>query len=800
MDRASNIDKSSAARQASIKHYHGNYLGIVVQNNDPEKRGRIKVFIPHISATVYNGWDSSADDKVFKFIGKNVDSELTNIIDELKTILPWANCAAPLAGGVASGRYNAHQQTGSISDSAKLKTTVPGPVQDTKYNLNSDGIGESPSRKYEVETLYVNDAFNSTKTSNSGSVRTGYPNEINKYSKHYAPNSYSNCAKGTFSVPNVGAHVWVFFDRGNIMSPVYFAVSHGAEDWQGIYDSTNDTHGTDYPGAYENKSKKDDPTYNHNTETYRNKFVINQKGGALEFVNTDNREILRMTHYSGSYKEFNNYTNTEFAANNDQKLVLADQFLTVRGHRSEYVDENYDLIVRGDSFKKVGTFNKEKFQEWHDKVSVLADIKQLFERKRATYTDTGSIAFQRQSPMQNQSGTFAKCPLCCSDDRQYYWNISNLSLTSLSLPTVDSTNENVYAGIYCDPTGASASFSFEQPAIGSSNFLDGGNCPVCGGTGLSPSTQDGTWDFEDKTSQVTEKLRQEIADLTLIEKQLGLGGSEINHITKHKVETIGLVMNDFPSIRIDEVGKMNSAEVLIFPDGTVTSLSASPLVEYVHVDDLPGGSYSLNVCNKYNIQVGAGGLRMKSYGPVEIGGTITNIAGEQINIVSENEVNIASGKRLTITAEILTLRQKNYKQVLVDSNLGVSQNVIIGGGLHVEGELTVNHITAPVEIQETEQTKLYAKPVGAPRIGTCEVGSGSSAGSWPVYGTSADENSILCYTHSHQFKNVPLHLMNTSNDLRKVAKKLEEPVKSTAAPVEHENKGGGLTLKGETIS
>ena len=196
------------------------------------------------------------------------------------------------------------------------------------------------------------------------------------------------------------------------MSPVYFAVSYGTEDWQGIYDSTNDAHGIDYPGAYENKSKKDDPTYNHNTETYRNKFVINQKGGALEFVNTDNREILRMTHYSGSYKEFNNFTNTEFAANNDQKLVQADQFLTVRGHRNEYVDENYDLIVRGDSFKKVGTFNKEKFQEWHDKVSVLADIKQLFERKRATYTDTGSIAFQRQSPIQNQSGTFAACPLC----------------------------------------------------------------------------------------------------------------------------------------------------------------------------------------------------------------------------------------------------------------------------------------------------------------------------------------------------------------------------------------------------
>ena len=51
---------------------------------------------------------------------------------------------------------------------------------------------------------------------------------------------------------------------------------------------------------------------------------------------------------------------------------------------------------------------------------------------------------------------------------------------------------------------------------------------------------------------------------------------------------------------------------------------------------------------------------------------------------------------------MLTLRNKNNRQILVDGNLGVNQNVVIGGGLHVEGELSVHHITAPVEIQETE--------------------------------------------------------------------------------------------------
>jgi hypothetical protein len=145
--------------------------------------------------------------------------------------------------------------------------------------------------------------------------------------------------------------------------------------------------------------------------------------------------------------------------------------------------------------------------------------------------------------------------------------------------------------------------------------------------------------------------------------------------------------------------------------------------------------------------------------------------------------------------------------VLVDSNLGVSQNVIVGGGMHVEGELTVNHITAPEEIQETEQTTLYATTVTGKIIGYAKHPSHHGGGDewFAVYGGSstggtATQDCIQCYGHTHQFKNVPLHLMKTSSDVRKVAKKLEKPYKAPASPVEHENKGGGLTSKGESIS
>ena len=40
-----------------MQTFNSIYLGIVVQNNDPEYRGRVKVWIPHISSTIYNKWN-----------------------------------------------------------------------------------------------------------------------------------------------------------------------------------------------------------------------------------------------------------------------------------------------------------------------------------------------------------------------------------------------------------------------------------------------------------------------------------------------------------------------------------------------------------------------------------------------------------------------------------------------------------------------------------------------------------------------------------------------------------------------
>jgi hypothetical protein len=789
-----------------MNNYNGMYLGIVVQNNDPDKRGRVKIYVPHISANVYKNWYQQDKDKSFAFPGGNINSDLSEIIDELKDVLPWAEPAMPLVGASGSGRYNAHLDQATVSDTPNIKTAVP-PEEEidvkSKYNLNDTGIGEAPGRKYEFESMRLNDAFTTTL---SGSKNA--PNNINRYSYSYKPTTYSNKAKGSFSIPNVGSHLWIFFEGGNHMNPIYFAVSTGAADWKGIYNYNGES---DYPSDYENLNKEDDPQYDADTETYRNKYVINQKAGTMEFINTDNREILKLTHFSGSFKEFNNHVNIELASQNDQKLVVEDQFYTVKGFKNLYTGRDLDNIIKGDAYKKIGHLDQELHQLWKEKIQSLHDLKAQFETLRL-----------------EQTGTFAPCPVCSDPVRMDKLHSVQSRMTRHSTSSygiekfpsvlnsgaegdIDVTNE-VTLSLKSSYSGGMVKRAvdrniFTQHGVNGSIFGD--TCPVCGGTGESPSTMNGEWEVNPEKASLFDGLYiTALEELFEIEKDLGHGGSEIVEIAKHKSETIGLVMNDLASTRIDPVGKIYRDSVVINPLGVFNSQLPSAVIEHVHVDDLPGGTLTQNICNRWNVQVGSGGVSVKTTGTVDIGGSITNIAGQQVNIGSEHEINMDSG-RVSIVADILTIRQRNRGQVLVDSNLGVSQNVVVGGGMHVEGELSVNHVTAPAEIQETDPVVIFGQLLGglsfnatlsstlkgghnksgAINVGgncTITVMNNNDTGADGEVGTTegSNHNKVRMYPHTHHFKNLPLNLKENNDEVRKDAMDNNAGTRRDAKPVE----------------
>jgi hypothetical protein len=772
-----------------MKEYYGNYVGLVVQNNDPDRMGKVKVFVPHISGTVYKRWVEEKLNKKFNFPGANLysaltesiqgingDENVTTIIQELKNILPWAQCAAPLTSENSSGRFNSFHSFGGISDANYYS-------EFSSTTTDASATPGKPGAFYEKTDNRLSDAF--TKASNN-------VNRPNPLSYEYVPSTYSNRAKGAFGIPAVGSHVWVFFRDGNPTQPVYFAVAYGEVDWRGIYESY-ETPGVDYPGSFENSIE-----YNDNVETYRNKYVINQKGGSIEITNTDLKENIKFTHYSGSFKEFNNQANIELATNNDQKLVLNDEYSTVRGFKNEYTGKNLDEIIVRDKYKKVGSLNADAFREWKSVVAPIQDNKQLFEIQRAVpnnvYDPSGRLVIKRNSLMQTRVGTFAPHPVL--QGTNLYWCLENNSITVPS--TINSVSNSVIDGpsrLFDSSIPATTQPIFTPSSFDAIRYQgESGVVWGTGGVGASTSSENGVWAPDLRKENIATLMQAAMTQLADIESKLGIGGSEIIQITKHKIETIGMEVNDFGSFRYDEVGKMLSNEMLIDKKGTYVNYKESPLLEYTHVQDLPGGNYTLNVCNRFNVLVGAGGLNLKSIGPTNITGTITNIAGEQLNLVSENEVNIDSNT-INISANILRLKNKNNRQVFVDSNLGVSKNIIVGGALSVEGEMFVQHITAPKEYQVTEPTTVFGSIVGGTTLPiTIRLQGVALGGLGNSVTNSGGPSNLMSYTpgglnfidilgtitigdevtpdciklapHSHVFPNLPLTLFNSNEEVR----------------------------------
>ena len=646
-----------------MKLYNSIYLGIVVQNNDPDYRGRIKVWVPHVNASIYNKWAALKQDRTFKFPGTNINSDLNLVLDSVKDSLPWAECVSPVAGQSATGYYNAYDTKATVSDAA-YPYSLSGANYSNNYpqfNLNSEGVGEKPGFVYEKYSNKLTDAFTSTSVYNT--------NKVNQNGAQYRPSTYSNAAKGIFSIPNVGSHVWVFFRDGVPQYPVYIGTSLGQEDFASIFSSDDGTY-QDYPQTFENVNSNIKPDKDTNTVTYRNKMVLNQRGAAIEIINTTDRESFKVTHFAGGFLEFNNKYNSLFSPKNIQYLTLGDKFETVNGHNNSFVGRDFDNIIQGDYFVKTGNLNSTAMNNWLNAYTPIAAFLALNE---------GSKSGNLTSIVQGQA------PL-----------------------------------------------------------------------------------------------------LATAEAELGEGGNYIETISKHKLVNVGLVFNNFASTRYNYVPKTVSEFRNANSTGTTILTAAIPAIEYTYIDDMPGGNYTVTAGNRYSLLVGANGVDIKTTGPVNVGGSILAVAGKQVNIASSDDTSIDGGTNLSVIANIIAIRTRAQEQVLIDDNLGISKNVIIGGGAYINGETFLQHVTAPYEFQSTETTKIQAtngtwstSSGDAPSniVGTITIdptGSGN-AQRGTSYQVKLDINAgtlTINQPHNHVFKNLPLTLVGNAGAVSTAAEVL----------------------------
>jgi len=533
----------------------------------------------------------------------------------------------------------------------------------------------------------------------------------------------------------------------------------------------------------------------HADLNYRNKTVINQRGATVEINNSTDREELKLSQFSGSNVTLNNLVNSELATNNKQTKVINDNFESVGKDKNTFVgkDEVTRVVENTYDLRGFSTDTQiEALSSWKEEMvnKTIPGINSQFPILRGGYA----------MPPTLNSVTKLDGERAYNSTKNQGKSVVNNEFTQYCpVPIRSSKTDEVVDYEPIDPpllTPVAENISPSDRDINTGSGEVGSNAPgvLKFGTALNAATEGGTWAENPEREELPDKLKElQEEKLNEIEQKIGNGGDTIKFIKRNKFETVGGAVNDFPSTRIDPYGRSQPTELAVGEKTTYTNVDYVPTVEDVNSDlNFPGGDYTLNVGNRYNVLVGSGGVQIKTSGSVEIGGTSVKVAANKINLMASAGMHLTSENLVELQSD-KSISLRSQRQIYIEPGLGVKNNLVVGGGAYVEGELYVNHITAPVEFQQTEDTVLLGRfNCRCDRelpIGECNVG-----GTWyPVYAYGEGEKSedlIFNYPHSHHFKNIPLRTMASNEDVRIRAQceGINFPTSVTAMSQHHERK------------
>ena len=505
-------------------------------------------------------------------------------------------------------------------------------------------------------------------------------------------------------------------------------------------------------------------------EQYRNKFVLNQRGGSMEIDNTTGQEGIYLTQYNGNNIKLLPDVISEYATNNKQTLVTNDSFETVRNDKCVFVGGDFIYRVIGNHVVQSGYTDDsqlEALSAWKEAYRPVAERNSQFEIQRGGTSfpngvETPEAGERTKNPSKNQERYIVN---------DVFGGVRSSTVNSQTDEVSDYTNVNMSGPV----------FSVVNP-----NTEDFGE-------DINPATEGGVYDPtperqpEDFERDIP-RLQKE--KLTELEGKFGggvanQGGDDQDFTFRNKVIMVGGEVNDYPSIRTVEDGRSTPSRVIVGPQaGAFVEIGAAPHVEEVNNSYFPVGNYSVHAGNKYNINAGSGGVDIKTSGPVEIGGTTYKLAANKVSIQASAGVHMSSENLVDITS-LKNISLRSNKQVLVEPGLGVKNNVIIGGSTYTEGETYLHHVTAPTEIQQTEQTKAMGHLVAGEAIGTVKVHGKLRT----VYALDTPD-TVELLPHSHHFKNLPLRLTDSSKSVRTIA--IGENINTDGFQTPAQNIGHGL--------
>jgi hypothetical protein len=288
-------------------------------------------------------------------------------------------------------------------------------------------------------------------------------------------------------------------------------------------------------------------------------------------------------------------------------------------------------------------------------------------------------------------------------------------------------------------------------------------------------------------SNTVEVYNSVVDDTMAIEKKMSPGGSQIQtYMNDLQVVVGGAWVGADTASPVSVIDNyMVPQQITIGESRTDIKQKASPHVQSI-THSVPWGTYGIVATNKYNVVAGAGGIMMHTDGCIDIScGGRTNITSvHELNMTSSNgNMNIICGHHINIQGDTVSIQAGGGGgQVIVNSNLGVSSNTTIHGSLYVDGEVYVQHITAPAVVRETSQG-----------VGTAVFPPGTKIGYVTVMGVKypvfADVASANVLPHTHTYYTIASDLASGNKVVRSMASGLNDGTAGVAKDISHGGTG-----------
>ncbi|MEI7463499.1 MAG: hypothetical protein WCK03_03860, partial [Candidatus Taylorbacteria bacterium] len=153
-----------------MRKYYGNYLGICISNTDPQYRGRVQIFIPNIMPALYKKWNQDGKDITITGVGDNIQGGIpSEVIEDLKKILPWAEAASPIMGASSPG---------TLTTNTNSAPSTSGGIVSKAVNAVKNFFEQSPSATPPSTNSKPNDQTKPAETSSvSGTVAASSPHQ-----------------------------------------------------------------------------------------------------------------------------------------------------------------------------------------------------------------------------------------------------------------------------------------------------------------------------------------------------------------------------------------------------------------------------------------------------------------------------------------------------------------------------------------------------------------------------------------------------------------------------------------------